>query len=135
MKDPLDCAPAPCGSCPYACKTPAGIWAKEEYLKLIGYDEKSGNPPPLVVFLCHQTNAIGRETVCRGWLSVHPDCVAVRLAISRGQVTPEQRDAPPLVPLYRSGVEAAMAGLRGVRRPSRAAKRLMGRLLAKGAGR
>ena len=45
------------------------------------------------MFLCHQGPLFGRTLVCRGWLSVHPDCIAVRLALINGEITVEQRDA------------------------------------------
>lgn len=134
MAQPLDVLTAPCSSCPYRCDTPPGVWDTSEYEKLREY--KPANPyvmPATRVFLCHQTNATGRETVCRGWLTVESDSVAVRLAMRRGEVTEEQVYAEPRVLLYASGTEAAEAGLSGVEEPSPAAVRLMGRLLKKGA--
>lgn len=130
---PIDCASAPCGSCPYRKDTPSGVWHESEYAKLREYQRDDGETPCLAVFLCHQTNATGRETVCRGWLTVEQHSIAVRLALMKGDVTPEQVYAAPLVPLYASGEEAAASGLAGVKNLSRKARRLQARLLAKGA--
>jgi hypothetical protein len=128
----LHAAPRPCTTCPYRRDTPAGIWHPDEYHKLVAYDDEPG---PFETFHCHQENATGVPTVCRGWLSVHPDSVAVRLAIARGALTVEQRDAPPMVDLYISGTEARDAGLAGVENPSTAARVAIRRLTRKGAGR
>jgi hypothetical protein len=136
-RKPLPCAPAPCGSCPYRRDTPPGVWDASEYEKLREYAEGRDYPdgvPHLGIFLCHQTNALGHETVCRGWLTVEQDSLAVRLALCRGEVTPEQVYADPLVPLYATGEEAAIAGLAGVPAPSVKAERVMRQLRRKGAG-
>jgi Family of unknown function (DUF6283) len=127
----LYAAPRPCNTCPYACSTPAGIWAASEYEKLIDYDD---NPGPYVVFHCHQETATGVATVCRGWLSVHPDTLAVRLAIAQGRLTVDQRDAPPAVELYRSAAEAAAVGLAAIEAPEDAALRAAERLIERGVG-
>jgi hypothetical protein len=136
-RDPLPCAPAPCGSCPYRRDTPPGVWDASEYLKLREYaggvDHRDG-VPHLGIFLCHQTHVLGYETVCRGWLTVEQESLAVRLAMCRGDVTPEQVHAEPLVPLYATGEEACAAGLAGVGEPSAAAERVMRQLRRKGAG-
>lgn len=128
----MACADVPCGSCPYRQDTPPGVWDASEYAKLRQYSDPMN--PLLSVFLCHQTNATGKETVCRGWLSVEQESIAVRLAMIRGAVTPEQVFAPPLVPLYATGEEAAAAGLSAVEEPSPEAVRLSQRLIRKGAG-
>jgi len=114
----LHCAPRPCLTCPYRTDTPAGIWARSEYIKLPDYD---GTPGALSTFHCHQEHVTGVPTACRGWLTVHADGIAVRLAIARGEVTPEQRDAPVDVDLYATGEAAARAGLADVESPSDAA--------------
>lgn len=124
MNKPLKVLPNPCSDCPYATKTPTGIWHPDEYLKLTGYDDDSA----LETFLCHHSTDTDANMVCRGWLSVHANSVAVRVAILRGQITEEERDATVTEPLYATGKAAATAGLRGVRRPSPAAKRVIQRL-------
>lgn len=133
---PLKCAAVPCRSCPYRRDTPTGVWHPTEYEKLRGFADGQGEGIPHIgIFLCHQTNAVGEETVCRGWLTVEQDSVAVRLALMKGDVTPEQVYAEVPVALYGSGEEAAAAGLSGVDAPSPEADRLMDRLVKKGAGR
>lgn len=127
----LHAAPRPCSTCPYARSTPRGIWAASEYEKLLDYDD---DPGPHAVFHCHQETRTGVATVCRGWLSVHPDGLAVRLAIAQGRLTPAQRDAPPAVELYSSGTEAATAGLSAVPAPDDAALAAAERLIERGIG-
>ena len=119
--------PKPCSTCPYRKDVPPGIWAEEEYQKLRGYDD-GAQPLALATFLCHQSTITDRETVCRGWLSVHCESVAVRLAEARGEVPPGAKYDPVPVPLYATGNEAADAGLRGVKRPSRKARREIDKL-------
>ncbi len=128
---PLYAAPRPCTTCPYARATPRGIWEPCEYEKLLDYDD---DPGPVAVFHCHQERQTGVATVCRGWLSVHPDGLAVRLALAQGRLTPAQRDAPPAVELYSSGTEAAAAGLADVDSMSEAALLAAERLIERGVG-
>lgn len=130
----LDCDRRPCSSCPYVRSTPAGVWHVDEYAKLPTYDDSAAEPA-LGVFLCHQSNAHGRSTVCRGWLSVHADSIAVRLALLNGSITVKQRDAAVDVELYDTGADAAAAGAAGIENPSPAARRLIDRLIDKGAAR
>lgn len=130
----MNCAKVPCSSCPYRKDTPPGVWAAEEYQKLTAFSPADGQVPALGIFLCHQTNATGVETICRGWLSVERDSVAVRLALIRGQVTVGQVEAAVGVPLYPDGATAARVGLGGVKRPGLPARRMSARLLKKRAG-
>lgn len=130
QSQPLHVAPRPCTTCPYRRDTPAGIWAPEEYEKLARYDDE----PLLATFLCHQTNATGIPTACRGWLSVHCESVAARMAVMQGRVTNDQRYAEVDVDLYANGREARDAGMAGVEHPDEAAQRAMDRLLARRAG-
>ncbi len=138
MSRALDVLSTPCGSCPYRRDTPPGIWDASEYEKLgrfaDGFDDGAGFPR-VSVFLCHQTHAVGRDTVCRGWLAVEQGSLAVRVALCQGLVTPEQVSAPVRVPLYATGEEAAAAGLAGVATPPRAAKQVVARFLRQRRGR
>lgn len=133
MSAPLLCPPTPCSTCPYRRDTPTGIWHPGEYIKLAEYDD---DPPresvPLATFHCHQETITGRPTVCRGWLAVHGDIPAVRIAVIRGEIPPEEVDRPVSVPLYGSGREACAAGLRGVSRPGKKARAAIVRLQARG---
>lgn len=82
-----------------------------------------------MLFFCHQTPVIGQETACRGWLTVHSESVAARLAVHQGLVTDEQRYALVSVPLYSSGEEAADAGEAKIKRPGKAARKMIERIV------
>lgn len=144
MADPVPCLPSPCASCPYRKDHPSGVWDASEYDKLTVFDDDefvealqddrfSEGVPSL--FLCHQTNATQRETICRGWLTVHQESIVVRIALMRGLVDPEVVYAPSKVDLYASGTEAAAAGMAAIESPSPAALKMIERVKAKGAGR
>ncbi len=125
-----------CATCPYRRDTPPGIWAPEEYEKLRSYDseldELEDPSDGLKVFHCHQENVTGVPTVCRGWLSVHQESVAVRLACAIGAVTPGDVPLEREGDYYSSGHEAADAGLAGVDDPSHEARLAQNQLLRKG---
>ena len=141
MTAPLHVPKTGCSTCPYRRDTPPGIWHPDEYVKLARYDEKpyvrgqEQCPPELSTFHCHQENATGQPTVCRGWLSVHADSVAVRLAMATGRIKPSDVPQAPESLYYDSGTEAAEAGLAGVIGPDEAARRAMHRLVERGVGR
>lgn len=134
-REPLHMMPTPCTTCPYRRDVPSGIWAREEYEKLPLYDRRpDGGIGPLMTFHCHQEPQIGKPTVCRGWLSVHLDCHAVRIAYFTGLLTKEQLASIPreIEPgLYRSGREACRAGLKGIRRPGKKARAAIEKLAAR----
>lgn len=121
----------PCSSCPYRRDHPSGVWAHNEYEKLRGYADST----EFAAFHCHQENATGEDTVCRGWLSVECESVAARLAVLDGKVTDEERYAEVTVELYDTGAEAADAGQEAIEEPDPDAVRMVDRLLRKGAGR
>lgn len=120
----------PCSTCPYRVDTPPGVWDPEEYAKLPNYDDDA---PEVAVaaFLCHHSPTTGRDAICRGWLTVHAESVAARLAVISGRVTDAERYAPVEVELYPTGRAAADAGMAGVEDPSPAARRAIDRLTAK----
>jgi hypothetical protein len=120
----LHVAVSPCTSCPYRRDTPPGVWHPEEYNKLRAFDDNGA----FGAFLCHHSTIVERDTVCRGWLTVHSESVAARLMILRGQITEEQRYAEVAEPLYTTGSEAADAGLAGVEKLTRSAKKVIQRL-------
>ncbi|HUV10817.1 MAG TPA: DUF6283 family protein [Acidimicrobiia bacterium] len=134
MGEPLHCAPRPCATCPYAKATPPGIWHPDEYEKLAAYDD-DGDEIAIATFHCHQENATGNRTVCKGWVAVHPDSIAVRIALIDGRLTWEQVDADTPVEVYASGAEARDAGLAGVDELSPEAAEAMMKLVRRGAGR
>jgi hypothetical protein len=132
----------PCATCPYRKDTPPGVWDRSEYEKLPGYDEPiyvigpDGNyravrEPKMAIFKCHYSPSLEHDAVCRGWLTVHRESVAVRLAMAIGTFTPEQVYAEPLVELYASGQEACDAGIAGCDQPSIAAIRKIDALEAR----
>lgn len=123
--------PRPCVSCPYRLDCPSGVWSEEEYEKLRVYDDPYA--PEVAVFHCHQENATGVDTVCRGWLTVASESVAVRVAGATGRVTGEEVYAEPPVPLHPSGNAAADFGERDIECPSRAAIAMASKLLDSGA--
>lgn len=131
MTDRLHVAKVPCGSCPYRKDTPSGIWVKEEYDKLPAYD----NPmwlQPTAVFACHQRDG----NLCAGWLACHGphNLLSIRLELIVRDAVPEGNllDYTTSVPLHGSGAEARAFGLRDVKRPGRAAVRMMRGLSRKG---
>lgn len=144
MTEPLHAAPLPCVSCPYRKDVPSGVWSEDEYAKLTDYDPiwmtwpngKSHLMPSslIAVFHCHQENSTGIPTVCRGWLSVHDDCIAVRLALADGRLTEEQVDAPVAVELFATGEEAAEHGMADYYDPGPEARDMQTKLLRRGVG-
>lgn len=122
-KDPI--RPAPCEACPYRKDVPSGIWAPHEYMKLHDYDKPTHEQPP-ASFACHA----GPDQMCHGWAVVHSNrghenqLLALRI---RG-ITVVPKAA---VPLFKSGTDAAVHGLRDVRRPKKAARDMMDKLLGK----
>lgn len=123
----LKCAAAPCKSCPYRRDVPSGVWAEEEYAKLPAYD---GEPflqlikGGASIFLCHQQDG----KLCAGWVGCHGggNLVALRLqALVGAAVDPSVWAYESPVPLFGSGREAAAHGRKGIRRPGKAAKRMV----------
>lgn len=118
----------PCSTCPYRKDTPAGIWDASEYERLPDWDE--GNLT-VGVFLCHHSAFKDTDTLCRGWLSVASDSIAVRLAMMDGRLDPDEVFAEVDVPLYATGQEACDAGLAGVEHPDEPAMDAIDRLIRK----
>ena len=130
----LDLAPNPCLSCPYRLDHPSGVWSLEEYEKLRGYDRDFMSGATLGIFLCHQTNATGRETACKGWATVHSETPAVRIAMAQGDLDPEQVYAESVVECYESGDAAADAGEEDIECPGEAARAMTEKLIKSRAG-
>lgn len=129
MTDRLHVAPRPCATCPYVRATPPGIWHPDEYAKLPAYDEIPGN---LATFGCHQQHHTGRPAVCRGWLGVHRDGIAVRLAVATGRLDLDDVPLDDDPTLYGSGGEAAAAGLAAIEDPPATARKAARKLLDRG---
>jgi len=112
----------PCAACPYRRDCPSGVWDAREYVKLPTYDQEQGHEP-FAVFTCHE--ARDGVAVCKGWLDVHgfDNLLAVRLAMMQGVDVSGLRDSPRTsVPLFSTGLEACLHGLRDLRRPKAAAR-------------
>ena len=121
----------PCGSCPYRRDCPSGIWDQSEYDKLKQYDAETFAQPP-GVFMCHDKR--DDVTLCRGWLDTHPkdQSLALRLAVSIGEAEEAIFDLPPSgVPVFESGAAAAAHGMKGIRRPSVKAIKMISKLQRK----
>ena len=124
-----------CDTCPYLKSTPPGVWSASEYEKLREFDlDPEHGGPIATVFHCHQENATGEPTACRGWLSVHKNSIPVRMAQLKGQIDPEDVPLEKEPQYYLTGTEACLAGLSGVDRPSIEARLKIARLIDRGAG-
>lgn len=152
-EDKINVPRVACGSCPYRRDTPSGVWAAEHYellremdsrrvIDLPYPDGKGGtvtlptNNPNLATFHCHQENATGCPTICRGWLSVERHSIGARLLVATGAIDPEDVPTEDESDIYYStGTEASEAGLVDIEEPGPEAERLMQRLMHKGAGR
>ncbi|MER7617387.1 DUF6283 family protein [Nonomuraea wenchangensis] len=86
-------AEGPCGTCPYRRDVLSGLWAREEYDKLRGYDRPTF-AQPVTLWLCHQHGRSSpRRRVCAGWAGYHdgihtaggPGRAGDRAAQSRGR--------------------------------------------------
>ena len=116
----MKCLPEPCASCPYRQDVPSGVWHPSEYAKLPQYDDNEA----FGIFLCHNT----QDTVCRGWLNVHAESVAVRLAVATGKISRDAPYMPTVAKLFSSGREAAAHGLRNIKAPDAKAKRTIAKV-------
>lgn len=110
--------PVPCGSCPYRCDVPSGIWEADEYDKLPAYDGETFEQP-LALFMCHQRD--GR--LCGGWLACHDKDHLLALRFT--QVDPSAYAYTTDVPVFASGAAAREHGLRDIDNPGPRALALM----------
>jgi len=136
--DKATVAKAPCKSCPYRQDVPSGVWDATEYDKLPAYDGEilhqllSGGE---ALFYCHQQD--GR--LCAGWVGCHiaqhnGHVFAIRLMRGSLDTRPIEEYATP-VPLFESGMEAALHGLSGVDHPTATARKAIDKLARKAARR
>lgn len=116
----------PCEACPYRRDVPSGVWAFHEYEKLRAYDLPTP-AQPYATFACHASP----EAHCHGWAVVHMnrghdhELVALRIWPQDGPIP------QPVVPLFRSGNEAADHGQKDIEHPSPEAGVAVERLLHK----
>jgi hypothetical protein len=122
-------APRPCISCPYRRDVPSGVWHASEYAKLPRYDNDTGAQPS-GLFLCHQNDGEGaKQRICAGWAGCHDgdELLALRLSVLNGRISPETADATvnynSPIPLFESGFDAAIHGIRDIDKPDAAALR------------
>lgn len=119
-----------CGSCPYRCDAPSGLWAQVEYAKLPEFDKETHEQPPRA-FSCHQQD--GR--LCAGWVGCHDmdQSLGLRLAATFGHISEEDLEATLAyqspVPLFASGAAAAEHGMRDALAPGPRASRTARKLL------
>lgn len=116
--------PKPCGSCPYRCDVPSGIWHPDEYAKLPEYDGEiidQLQAGAQGVFMCHQNDG----SLCGGWLATHgpKNLLALRLARLSQDIDPAVWTYDAGVEVFGSGAEAALHGLQDVEAPSAEAQR------------
>ncbi len=129
-KESLTCAKRPCASCPYRQDAPSGLWAPEEYEKLVGYDGEIIDQlmkGAIGVFLCHQRD--GR--LCAGWVAAHGPENLLALRLDKA-VAEEVFDYKTDTPVFKSGAEAREHGLRDISAPGARAERLMSKFVEKG---
>jgi hypothetical protein len=113
-------ARAPCVTCPYRRDVPSGIWHPSEYAKLPLYDGDMASQAmagAIGIFLCHQKDGC----LCGGWVKTHG--AANLLALRITPVDPSTFDYDPATPVWSSGAEAALHGIRDIAHPKRAARR------------
>lgn len=118
----------PCSGCPYRKDCPSGVWAEHEYLKLIEYDNETGDQPP-AAFHCHDGDR--EDTLCRGWLDTHNiyHLLSMRMIVAMGLVDNEIFDLPKSdVPCFASGLEAHDHGMKEIENPSNEAVELQQKL-------
>lgn len=128
MSESITINRAPCQSCPYRRDVPSGIWAAEEYDKILPFDNETPFQPQNV-FLCHQADGC----LCRGWLDVHGSgLLGVRLACARGTMRYEAvgkaLDEGPAVPVFDTAAQAAAHGRRSIKRPGKKATALAAKI-------
>ena len=142
-KPPLRVNRDACSTCPYLKATPPGVWHRVEYEKLRYFDvgEEAEWPdgsrhrvPALGTFHCHQENASGIPTACKGWVVVHRDSVAMKVAMIYGAIDPDDVPFEHDDRYYATGTEACEAGLTGVVDPSDVAKKVIDKLIRRGVG-
>lgn len=134
MSDTLTVASRPCASCPYRRDAPSGLWAEDEYIKLLRYDGEiidqvaSG---ATTTFGCHQRDG----HLCAGWLACHGPDNLLAMRLLANDVPKETWNYSTDVPVFRSGAEAAAHGLRDMAKPGTKTRRLMAKLIDKGIAR
>ena len=113
-------AKIPCGSCPYRCDVPSGLWHRDEYENLPGYDGQTWEQSPNL-FLCHQRDG----NLCAGWLACHDPRELLALRLHAREVNPAVFAYETDTPVFKSGADAARHGMREVAAPGPRASRMI----------
>ena len=124
MSDLPKPAPKPCGSCPYRCDVPSGIWERHEYEKLPQYDGPTWGQN-VALFMCHQRDG----NLCSGWLACHDpqELLALRFP---GRVD-ESAYSYKTKSLFASGREAHDHGVRDLTALGDKAAKMMAGIIKK----
>jgi hypothetical protein len=128
LADQITVRARPCSSCPYRCDVPSGIWKEVEYDKLPQYDgdtiEQIENRA-FQLFRCHSTP----DYLCAGWVGCHDMDENLAMRFNHHRVDPKVYEYESPVPLFDSGAEAAMHGLRDLKNPSSEAYEKIAKLM------
>jgi hypothetical protein len=130
-KRTMNCAPRPCASCPYRKDSPSGLWAGDEYAKLLAYDGDMLDQLAMgatATFGCHQKDG----NLCAGWVAAHGAENLLSLRVQGDKVPPETWNYTTDVEVFASGREAFDHGIRDLQSPGPKALRLMAKMQAKG---
>lgn len=121
---------APCKFCPYRQDAPSGIWHRDEYAKLLKYDgdmAAQAQNGGLGLFLCHERN----NCLCSGWLACHGPDNLIALRFNHDKVEPEVFDYETSIPVFSSGFDAMVHGVKDNLLPSPRARKAIDRLAGK----
>jgi len=93
----------PCDNCPWRRDAPTAYWDPDHFTEIWRNCQDDGAR----IMLCHKAGNLpedeAREIVCHGWVRVVGyDAIGVRLAVMRGQVSPDEVLAKDGVELYDS---------------------------------
>ncbi len=124
----LDCAKAPCKSCPYRQDVPSGVWSADEYEKLPAFDGDIGDQLAkggTTLFMCHRKDG----KLCAGWIGTHGADNLFAMRLNGARVRPAVWDYKSPVPLFLSGQAACDHGKRDIDAVGPAADRMIRRLL------
>lgn len=118
--------PVPCGSCPYRCDVPSGIWSQHEYDKLPRYDGETWEQSERL-FMCHQRDG----HLCGGWLACHGPQELLALRFHGSEVDPSVLDYATDVPVFQTGAAARSHGMRDIAAPGPKARKMIAGLARK----
>jgi len=130
-REPAKARARPCPTCPFRRDCPSGLWAPEEYDRLLAYDGEIADQAMagggLDPFHCHTAP----DALCSGWAGHRPahELLAIRIGVAVGRVAASVMRYTTTVPLFGSGAEAAEHGKRDMRHPGAAARRAVTKIV------